>query len=265
MSRVVKPIQLLFAYAVFNFKGAIAFRASFALQVFSMLFNDAIWVAFWLIYFAKFPVVQGWHRTDVLELWGIVAVSLGLQDVLFGNTLQLGRIVSEGELDIYLSHPQSPLFHVLISRQNVVGWGDILFGVIVLVVSIPWTPVTALTTGVSIIAGNLLFIGFVILTQSLVFFIGGREGLGQQLAQAFITFATYPIGIFHGILIRVILFGVIPAGLVSSLPAAIIDGVRPWMVWVALACGVAEVCLGRLVFYRGLTAYSSGNRMTIRV
>jgi ABC-2 type transport system permease protein len=264
MSRVAKWGSLLVAYFWFNLKGNLAFRTSFALQVISMMFNDAIWVVFWLIYFAKFPVVQGWHRTDILMLWGICAVSFGMMDVVFGNTLRLGRIVSEGELDIYLSNPKAPLFHALISRQNVVGWGDILFGIGTLCFAIPFDVPTLIKTFCGILAASMLLIGFSVSAQSLIFFIGGREGIGNQLAEAFLTFSFYPSAIFRGTLIRIIIFGVMPAGFISSIPASVLDGRYPWLLWIALGVGLWQLWVARTLFYRGLRIYTSGNRITVR-
>ena len=260
----VKNLSLVWAYFGFNFKGGYAFRTSFWLQVWSMVFNDLIWVAFWVIYFARFPMVHGWQRRDILFLWGVSALAFGLMDVVFGNALRLGRIISEGELDIYLSNPKPPLFHSLISRQNVVGWGDLVFGLGVLFWSMPKDIVHGLETLAAVGAATLLLIGFVVMSQSLVFFIGGREGLGNQLAEAFLVFSHYPSAIFHGWMIRIIIFGVMPAGLINALPLAVVNAVHPWLLWVSLAAGILEVLLARLVFYRGLQVYTSGNRITIR-
>ncbi len=264
MYKGVDSARLLLAYFWFNLKGSYAFRTSFWSQVFSMVFNDAIWVVFWVLYFSKFPVVKGWHQQDILFLWGISAVSFGVMDVCFGNTLRLGRIISEGELDIYLSNPRSPLFHALISRQNVVGWGDILFGVVMLGLSVPRDLLHIGQTAVAVVAAFLLLIGFVVCAQSLVFFIGGREGIGAQLAMSFLTFSHYPPAIFHGTFIRILIFGVMPAGFISSLPSAIVDAVHPWILWVSLAVGVCQVLLARMLFYKGLQVYTSGNRITVR-
>jgi ABC-2 type transport system permease protein len=264
MSKAAELTRLTMAYVWFNLKGSYAFRTSFWLQIASMVFNDAIWVVFWVLYFAKFPVVKGWHQQDILYLWGISAVGFGIMDVVFGNALRLGRMISEGELDIYLSNPKPPLFHALISRQNVVGWGDIAFGLAMLGISAPKSAASLMQTPVAVAAATSLLIGFVILTQSLVFFIGGREGIGGQLAEAFLTFSHYPSTIFHGVVIRVLIFAVMPAGLISSLPSAIVDQVRPWILWVSLGVGVWQVWLGRWVFYKGLKIYSSGNRITVR-
>lgn len=264
MSKVDKTFDLLFAYLIFNFKGNLAFRTSFALQVFSMIINDGIWVLFWTIYFARFPVVHGWHQVDVLYLWGLASTAFGIMTVLFGNITNLGQIVSNGELDIYLSNPRPILFHLLISRQSTSAWGDVLFGSVVLFISTPHHFWAIIQTVVALIATSLLLIGFAVAAQSLVFYTGGREGIGFQLIQAFITFATYPAGIFRNVVVRVIIFGVIPAAFVSSLPSAIIDGVHPELLTYALMVGLFEVLLGRYLFYRGVRIYTSGNRMTVR-
>lgn len=264
MSRVVDDLHLLGAYVWFNLKGSYAFRTSFWFQVWSMVFNDAIWVLFWILYFARFPVVRGWQRHDILFLWGISAVSFGVMDVVFGNALRLGQIISEGELDIYLSNPKAPLFHALVSRQNVVGWGDLVFGFAVLLWSVPTDVGHWLQTMVAATDAGLLLMGFVVLTQSLVFYIGGREGLGGQLAEAFLVFSHYPSAIFHGWFIRALIFGVIPAGLINVLPLAVIDSVHAWMLWLSLTVGLGEAWFARTAFYHGLRVYTSGNRITVR-
>lgn len=264
MSRGVKLFELVITYLVFNLKGNLAFRTSFILQVFSMVLNNTIWVVFWLIYFARFPVVRGWHQSDVLFLWGLTATAFGIMSVLFGNITNLGQIVASGELDIYMSNPKPILFHLLISRQSTSAWGDVLFGGVVLLVSTPYHSWGFIQTTIALLATACILIGFAISAQSLVFYTGGREGLGFQLVQSFILIATYPAGIFRNIVVRAIIFGVIPAAFVSSLPSAIIDGVHPEIIVYALAVGVFEIWLGRFLFYRGVKIYSSGNRMIVR-
>lgn len=264
MSKVANLFTFLGAYLVFNFKGNLAFRTSFALQVVSMILNDFIWVVFWMIYFAKFPVVHGWHQADILYLWGLTATSFGLMSVLFGNITNIGQIVSSGELDVYLSNPKPVLFHLLISRQSTSAWGDVLFGSVVLCVSTPYHGLVVAETFGALLASFLILFGFSLLSQSLVFFTRGRDGLGLQLIQSFITVATYPSGIFHNALVKVIIFGVIPAAFISSLPSAILDGAAPQMLFVAILVGAIELWFGRLLFYRGMKTYTSGNRITVR-
>lgn len=264
MSKAAKTLELIGAYLVFNLKGNLTFRASFMLQVFSMVLNDTIWVLFWLIYFSRFPVVHGWHQSDALFLWGLTATAFGIMTVLFGNITNLGQIVASGELDIYMSNPKPVLLHLLISRQSTSAWGDVLFGGAVLLISTPHHGWAIIQTFIALLATSFILIGFAVSAQSLVFYTGGREGIGFQLVQSFVTIATYPAGIFRSLIVRAIIFGVIPAGFVSSLPSAIIDGVHPEIVEYALVVGLLEICLGRFLFYRGMKIYTSGNRFTVR-
>lgn len=119
-------------------------------------------------------------------------------------------------------------------------------------------------TALALIAAGTLLTGFVVLAQSLVFFIGGREGIGSQLAEAFLAFSHYPSAIFHGVVVRALIFGIMPAGLISALPLSVVDGIHPWLLFVSAAVGIWEVLLARLVFYAGVRRYTSGNLITVR-
>src|SRR2546422_107946 len=57
----------------------------------------------------------------------------------------------------------------------------------------------------------------VVIFCSLAFFLGNTEGLTQQLLGILVTFSTYPMNIFNGV-VRLLLFTVIPAGLISFVP-----------------------------------------------
>lgn len=68
---VVSALKFMWYYWKINWQGAMEFRASFLTQIISMMLNNAVWIAFWAIYFTKFPVVNGWELRDILILWGI--------------------------------------------------------------------------------------------------------------------------------------------------------------------------------------------------
>ena len=65
--------------------------------------------------------------------------------------------------------------------------------------------------------GACIFTSFVVIFCSLAFFLGNTEGLAQQLLGILVTFSTYPMNIFNGV-VRLLLFTVIPAGFISFMP-----------------------------------------------
>lgn len=264
VSVYARHLGLIGAYARFQFRAAYAFRTSFWSQVASMFLNDGVWIAYWILFFRRFPNLAGWHENDLLFIWGVAATSFGIVAVVFGNALNLQSIIQTGELDIYLSCPKPVLLHALISRQSTTGWGDILFGLAVLLFVTPHSLAGIAWTFVSLVASAALLLGFVILTQTVGFWTGGAGALGLQLSNAFLSFQTYPPSIFHGWAAKFVIFILIPSGIAAMLPLSVLHGEWPWLPPAALALGLFWLWMARTVFYAGLRRYTSGNRITVR-
>lgn len=258
-----RALAYLPAYWVFNLHQLLAYRASLVMQVAAMFLNDGLWVAFWALYFQRFPVVNGWTVHDVLTLWAVVAFAFGLMSVLAGNAFLLPRLITTGQLDYFLALPKPVLPHVLVARMGAMAWGDVLFGLAVFFFLVPWTWDQALRF---LLAGALaaaVFTGFGVITGSLAFFFGNSEQISQRLFEAMIHFATYPTGIFDT-WVRVLLYTLVPAAFVGAVPVAVIRhfawGDLALLAAVAAAVGGAAAWL----FAAGLRRYESGNLMGMR-
>lgn len=258
-----RTLGFVWAYLKANLAMELEYRAAFLAQVLSMAINDGMWVAFWVLYFARFPVVAGWGRTDVLALWAIVATGYGIATGLFGNALRLSRIIYTGGLDVYLTQPKNVLLHVLVSRTSASAWGDVLFGLVVFAWLGDPTPARIGLFALGSALVGVILIGFVVALQSLAFFIGNAETTASQMFQAFVTFSTYPTGIFGGA-VKVLLFTVLPAGFVSYMPVGLLREADPGFIAAAVVAAAALAGLGTGLFYAGLRRYESGNLVTTR-
>ncbi len=257
-------VDFIAAYVKANLAMEMEYRAAFFTQVLSMAANDGMWVAFWVLYFARFPVVEGWGRTDVLTLWAMVAAGYGVANGLFGNVLRLPRIIYTGGLDVYLTQPKNVLLHVLVSRTMASAWGDVLFGGVVFA----WLCEPTLARAGLFLLGSLLIAvilsAFLVLSGSLAFFLGNAEATASQLANAMVHFSTYPTNIFSGA-VKVVLFTALPAGFISYMPVGLLREADP--VFIAAAIGAAFVfsVAAVLVWKAGLRRYESGNLVTTRL
>lgn len=264
MSTVGKTVSFLWSYWKLNWQGAMEFRASFLTQMISMMINNGVWIAFWGIYFTKFPVVNGWELRDIMILWGISAGGYGWVVALFGNSTRIAQLITTGQIDLYLTMPKNVLLHMLISRMSFSAWGDYLFSWVIFFlaggISLSFA---ALYLGAQILVG-LLFLAVFILSQSLAFYFGQAEGLAQQVFIAMVTFTTYPIDIFHGVT-RVLLFVVLPAGFVSSMPITFFKNFSWSFTGLTLVAILFFLCVAVWVFYKGLRRYESGNMITLRM
>ena len=240
------------------------YRVSFISQVVFMFLNDLIFLSIWWIFFNRFREVKGWAMGDIILLFAVAATAFGMGVVIFGNAARLSQVVREGGLDYYLSLPKDPLLHTLVSRMNISGLGDAIFGVAIFFLSGEVSPVKfAIFVGTAIVS-TAIFTSFMVIVHSLSFFIGNSEGISNLMTEAILAFSLYPRSIFTGVA-KIILFIIIPAGFVSYLPVSLIKEFSYPVLAGYLAFAVGIVFLARWVFMKGLKRYESGNLVVARM
>jgi ABC-2 type transport system permease protein len=253
-----RTLRFLGAYFVANLQAAMEYRAAFWTAILAMLANDCLWLLFWWSYFQQFPLVNGWQQTDVVLLWSITALGVGLSNAVLGNAPRLAQLIMTGGLDAYLGMPRNVLLHVCVSATDPAAWGDVLFAIgayLVLIHPGPLNVLLFLALGVLV---ALVFASFVIIFGSLAFFIGNTDGLTQQMVGALVTFATYPMNIFNGT-VKVLLFTLIPAGFISFVPLQLLHRLTWPLVGVMPAFTLLILLGASACFYLGLRRYESGS------
>ncbi|HYG56698.1 MAG TPA: ABC-2 family transporter protein [Symbiobacteriaceae bacterium] len=258
-----KLLALVGAYLRANIAIALEYRFSLVSQVTGMFVNDALWIGFWVLYFIKFPVLGGWTLEDVVVLWATLALSWGLVTGLMSNAQRIPTLVVQGQLDYYLSLPKDVLLHLLISQIRLVSFGDALFGVVVFLVFVKLTWVKVLVFLSATLLASIVWLGLLILSGSLTFYLGNSEAASGQIVSAVLHFASYPMPIFDNA-VKLVLFTLLPAGLISSVPVDLVREFR-WPLFLELLAG-AGLFLGAGIwaFRRGLKRYESGNLMMMR-
>ncbi|WP_051469894.1 ABC transporter permease [Fischerella sp. PCC 9605] len=261
--RIISYLKLAAAYIRLNLKAHLEYRGAFFTQVLAMVLNNLVWVAFWGLFFTRFPVLRGWTIEDVITLWAMAAAGFGLAHAICGNALQLTSLIVLGQLDVWMLYPRTLLPHLLLGQMNATSWGDMLFGYGVYLFFVkPDAVHLALFTGLTIsVAG--VFVGFSVLTGSLSFYLGNSQGLTQQWRNAMITFSTYPATLFEG-WVKLLLYTLIPAGFVTYLPIEALRRLSLMHTLLAVAGSIAVLLMSVVVFYHGLRRYSSGNLMEMR-
>jgi ABC-2 type transport system permease protein len=241
-----------------NLRSALEYRVAFLVQAGFMAANNLLFLAFWALFFRRFEHLGGWGLADLALLYGVAATAFGAGVVLFGGVLDLARRVADGRLDTWLLRPRPVLLQATVSRLQVSGVGDLATGVLLVIASGPATPGRLATwLGLSVLA-TASFVAFCTLVGSLAFWLGRSETVAQQAVHALVMFSLYPPSLFGG-WAKVVLFVLVPAGLMSWLPAQL---VRSWSWRDAglLAAGVtALVLLAGTAWCLGLARYESGN------
>lgn len=268
LTKTVRRIrsELVFLQAQWraNFASAMEYRAAFISQIVGMFINDAVYFAFWLVFFDRFKQVRGWGMTDMFLLMSIVALGYGLAFTFFGNALQLSRIIAQGQLDYYLALPRSVLLNVLASRMSQSALGDISFGIVTFLFADRLSaPQIGLWLAASLLASVVFVMAFT-LFHSLTFWLGNASGLAEQAMNAMLTFAMYPSDIFQGA-IRFLMLTVLPAAFVGAMPLHVVRALD--FGGLALLAGAALILtlVSSRVFYTGLRRYESGSALNVNV
>ncbi|MBK9143297.1 MAG: ABC-2 family transporter protein [Candidatus Melainabacteria bacterium] len=261
--KLANYLDLAYSYFGFNLKAKLEYRGAFICQVTAMFVNDCIWLAYFVMVFDHYPVVPGWTSADVATLWAVTAAGFGIAHCLFGNTLELARIIALGGLDVWLLYPRALLPHLVLGKMSASSLGDALFGyaVYILFLRPDWQHLllfTVLTMSVAV-----LFLGFSVLSGSLSFYLGNSETLSESWRNALIAFSTYPLDLFDG-KVRLLLFTVIPAAFVSGYPVEALRKMSLVDAWYSLLGALLVLGLAIVVFHHGLRRYESGNMVAMR-
>jgi len=259
----LQTIRLIWGYLRHNLMSAMAYRGAFLLQAGGMLLNDAMLLFFWWVLFNRLPSLRGWDLAGVMTLYGIVAFGFGVGTVVCGNAFRVAQVITSGDLDYYLALPADPLVHLLVSRMSLPAWGDTLFGLLVFLVATPdqWRNLPLfLLLGLLV---GLIMVAFSVLVGSLAFWVGNAENLAMQAINALITFSLYPVEIFP-VVVRALLYTLIPAAFVGSMPADLLNDFRWERLALLLAVTAGITLAARGVFHWGLRRYESGNLVRVR-
>ena len=241
-----------------SFRGALEYRTSFATQALFMLANNFLFLAFWAIFFHRVPQVGGWTLKDVALCYGVGATAFGLAAVLCGGVFDLSSSIARGGIDSWLLRPRSVLAQAFSSRMRLSGFGDLVTGPLLLVLAGHATPRRTLVFVAGSVVGAIVFLSFLVACHALAFWLGRAEDLSQLGVNAILTFALYPPSLFQGTA-RVLLFTVVPAGLMSWLPAELVlrwDAAGALKLLAGAGCAVGAAFV---IWTRGLARYESGN------
>jgi ABC-2 type transport system permease protein len=225
--------------------------------------SDATWVAFWWLYFERFPSVEGYGFRQIAVVWAVGATAFGLLAGLAGGAMTIAGRIARGELDFYLALPKPPLIHLLVSRMDPGGIGDTLFGIgIFAVVARPTFNEAIAFAGVTA-ASTVIIVSYVVAVQSLAFWSGRAETIAEQALFGLITFSTYPEGLFGGP-VKIVLFTLVPAGFVSYVPVRLVQAWDWTLAGAMVVVALASVAVAVATFRNGLRRYQSGSALAMR-
>ncbi|MEU8459558.1 ABC transporter permease [Streptomyces sp. NPDC029003] len=248
-------------------RSTMTYRASFLLAtlgnaVISLLDFVAI-----VIMFSHVDALGGFTLPEIALLYGSCTVSLGLADLLLGNTGRIGARVRDGSLDTMLVRPVPLLAQVAADRFALRRLGRITQGTAVMawgiaVLDVDWTVLKALLVVVMAVAGAGIFAAVLVAGAAFQFLAGDAAEVQNSFTYGGCTMLQYPPTLFGKDLLRGVVF-VVPLAFVNWLPALYVLG-RPdplglpgWTAFVSPLVALALFLPASLAWRAGVRSYRS--------
>jgi ABC-2 type transport system permease protein len=258
-------LKLIWAYFKFNISSIMEYRASFLIQSFGMVINNGSFIFFWWVLFTKTSSIGGYGFKDVMLIWALASSCFGLSHVLFGNVGRITEIIINGELDVYMLQPKNILINVIASRSILSSWGDLFYGYILFFITygLDITKLSLFT--LFVVLGTLIFASTFIIAHSLTFFIGNSSGLSDLISEFMISLSIYPEGIYKSVIVKFIIFTIIPAGFLTMIPVRIFNIFNIKLLLGLFLIDIFYCFLAFKIFMLGLKRYESGNLITTKL
>lgn len=238
-------------------------KGTFLMNIIFMILNNACFILQWVILYSIRNDVGGYEFKQVLLLWGFAASTFGFSHFFFKRAYSLSEAITNGKLDSYLVQPKNVLLSAITSDVEVSAIGDLIYGIIMLIIS-GITISKVLLFILFTISGGLIMTAFAVILASLSFWIHKSDMIADAGNNTIIHFATYPEGIFDGVA-RAILYLLVPVGMIDYIPIQVMTTFNFTSIGIVLLFTITIIVFAFMIFYKGLKRYSSSNLMMAKM
>lgn len=260
-------IKLYFKYVRLSIESQLQYKASFIMMScghFLITFIDflGIWVLF-----ERFGNLKGFTFPEAALFYGIVHMAFAITEGWTRGFDIFPRLVRMGDFDRILLRPRTTVLQILGHNFQIMRIGRFLQGFVVLIwaiykLNISWTLSKTLLLVGSIIGGNFLFSGLIVLQATISFWSIQSLEIMNSFTYGGVEAAQYPISIYRT-WFRKILIYIIPLATVNYFPAmSIIEktdflGYPTWIGWISPFIGFVFFLLSLFVWRFGVLHYTS--------
>lgn len=246
-------------------KSLIEYRADFVLGLIGFILVQFAGVIFIKLIFNAIPNLNGWSFYEILFIYGFAQIPRGIDHVFTDNLWLLsGQIIVDGKFDKYLIRPLNPLFQLIAERFQPDGFGEIIIGIVLVVISsssqnlnINYTFGKIILFIFAAICASFIYTAIKLSVSCIAFWIKFAQSylfMTYQLS----SFAKYPIEIYPSA-IRGILTFVIPFAFTGYYPGIYFLGKGSLFSGIILTFLVAVIgmCIGYTIWLKGISRYES--------
>lgn len=244
-------------------KSLIEYRADFILGLIGFVLIQFTGVIFIKLIFNTIPNLSGWSFYEILFIYGFAQIPRGIDHIFTDNLWMLsGQIIVDGKFDKYLIRPLNPLFQLIAERFQPDGFGEIIIGTILVVISssslnLNYTFSKIILFIFAIICASFIYTAIKLAVACIAFWIKFAQSylfMTYQLSD----FAKYPMGIYPNAIKGILTF-IIPFAFTGYYPGAYFLGKGSLFTGIILTFLVAVIgmCIAYMIWLKGISKYES--------
>lgn len=262
-SVVGKYVVLSWRIFLANLSSALSFRMSFLLSIVGLVVFFSGQFFMWTIFFNQFPSIGGWTSKEFILVYSLYLFSVAILDVFAGGIKDLASDISAGNLDYFLAFPKPILWHLSVSKSDVISISTLALSLCCFLLSGPIDMVRVVTFFCASVFSIILLFDFYVTTQSIAFFVGGFD-MGASMTRHLLGIvSTYPFAIFP-YTIKFMLITIIPSFFIVTMPAKLVNDFSLTNLTILCSACILFSIIARFVFKAGLKRYESGNMINVR-
>lgn len=262
VKRIWFYIKLFPYFVARNVQSKMSYSVDFFLGIIANILRQSLGFVFIWVVFRNIPEVNGWTFEGMMFVYGMQAITLGLNEFLFAGTWSVGRYVQMGELDRLLLRPVGTLFSIIATDVTFHGLGAAAFGVAICIISLVKLQIVLTFSVVlfwimAILCGMLIYFSVNMWCATLAFWITDT-GSPMMLAQNVSEFSKYPASIY-GTGLQILITFLLPFAFTSYYPSVFVLGMdNSFVYWGGTLVATAVCLLITGLFWKyGLSKYQS--------
>lgn len=261
MKKVLDNISLYFSLLKISLKEILIYRIDCIVGIFSQLIVQLVSLIFMFVVFNNTEDIAGWNFKQILLLYGITRISIGIQGYCFDSLYDIGpKYIKNGDFDKILLRPVHPLISIIGSSREFVSIADVILGLVIttcmlIQLSIPITAFLIIKILFFSIVGALI-VGAICTIFSISSFWTYRSNEVIWSFYRMYTFTEYPISIYNKF-IRILVTFILPFAFVAYYPTMAYLGINKYMIYLSPVVAIVLWIIAVKVWNWALNKYRS--------
>ena len=261
MAKIFDNISLYFSFLKASLKEMLIYRLDCIVGMISQIVTQLVEIIFIWIVFQNTDNLAGWNFMQILLLYGVTLISIGISDFCFDALYDIGpKYIRNGEFDKILLRPVHPLISIVGSSKELTALGYFVLGLFLTIIMliklmIPITIILVLKIIFFSIVGAAI-IGAINTIFSIASFWTYRSNEVIWSFYRIYTFAQYPLDIYNKF-IKLLITAILPFAFVAYYPTMNYLGMNSKMIYIAPIIMVILWIIAIKVWNKALSKYRS--------